>query len=88
MLKAFTQGLNICPLLDSQIMQTMLSAEILEHYGKWCQFHENRELLTIDYPHSFMSLLHDELAYSQLFGESFPNKSNQTIRKFCHEAPD
>ncbi len=60
MIQAFEQGLDIFPLLESQILQTVCTANILEHFGRWPQFHRDTETFTQNYNKSFMSLMHDE----------------------------
>jgi hypothetical protein len=39
LIMAFREGLDIVPLLDSQIMQTVLSPSIIEHWDTWPSFH-------------------------------------------------
>lgn len=40
-IKAFREGLEIMPLLESQIIRTQLSNAIVEHWDTWPQLHVN-----------------------------------------------
>lgn len=71
-LKAFREGLEIMPLLDSQIIQTVLDASIIEHWHTWPQFHQDVSTSIKNYPNPFLVLLHDESAYKDLFEADFP----------------
>jgi hypothetical protein len=71
LLGAFSDGLDVNPLLDSQILSTVCDVTILEHFDKWPHFHKDTEQMTENYDKSFMELMHDEMAYKQLFGHYF-----------------
>ena len=68
LLRAFEEGLDIVPLLESQIMQTKLTGAIIEHWGTWPEFHKQTDGVTVNYDKPFLVLLHDEIAYQHLFG--------------------
>jgi predicted oxidoreductase len=63
LLGAFSDGLDVNPLLDSQILSTVCDVTILEHFDKWPHFHKDTEQMTENYDKSFMELMHDEMAY-------------------------
>jgi hypothetical protein len=60
---AFSDGLDVNPLLESQILSTVCDANILEHFDKWPHFHKDVNQMTENYAKSFMELMHDEKAY-------------------------
>jgi hypothetical protein len=81
LLKAFREGLNIVPLLNSQVLHTVLDGEIIEHWHQWPQFHVDCSIETVNYDQPFLVLLHDESAYANLFSRKYPaDKSTGEFR--------
>ena len=60
LMKAFELEMDIAHLLDSRIMSTICDENVIEHWGKWPQFHKNLEKMSINYEGSIISLMHDE----------------------------
>lgn len=76
-MKALEEGIEILPLLESQIISTKLSGAIVEHWeDQWPQFHKNVDTKSANYELPFLILLHDESAYLNSFEEEFPSKSD------------
>ena len=73
MINAFKNGLDILPLLESQIIATVCNEKIIEHWNTWPSFHRDLKADSINYQKSFMQFMHDEIAYSQLFGYKYEN---------------
>lgn len=72
LLRAFEEGLEIMDLLNSQIITTKLDSSIIEHWNTWPEFHNQTDTLTVNYGNPFLVLMHDEKAYAELLGTSFP----------------
>ena len=72
-------------------MQTVCSATILEHFNRWPAFHRDTEKYTVNYNKSFMSLMHDEEAYQQLFGLKYADiekeDENLLSQNLCEMSP-
>lgn len=64
------------PLLESQIIKTQLTREIVEHWDTWPQLHVNTSKSIKNYEHDYLGLLHDESAYKDLFETEFPPNEN------------
>jgi hypothetical protein len=58
-------------------MRTKLSGSIIEHWKTWPEFHKQTDGVTVNYEKPFLVLLHDELAYEQLFGQDFNHTSTE-----------
>jgi hypothetical protein len=74
LLNAFEKGIDLSSLLKSQIIQTKLDSTIIEHWKTWPDFHDKTECVTRNYNFPYSQLIHDDIAYDQIFGDDFPFK--------------
>lgn len=56
---------------------------MIEHWKTWPEFHNMTEGSTVNYENPFLVLMHDEIAYQNMFGEEFPSQKEE--RKKFHE---
>ena len=54
LLGAFSEGLDIVALLDSQILSLSCDATIIEHIDTWPNFHKDTEQISANWSNTFM----------------------------------
>jgi hypothetical protein len=81
LVRALERNLDISNILDSSLCNYHLNKEEVEHFHTWAQFHTDCSSAIVNYDQSQMELLHDEDAYGQIFGDSFPLEESESKDK-------